>query len=94
MQKTYTVDCFSHKTRKNNGEKPKYRLKNGIPSIIPESRWDLVQELLKQPRRKSKSTSEIFVPKLYIKKLKSGKLRDFVVLDTSWKSEDIHEVLK
>lgn len=94
MQKTYTVDCFSHKTRKNNGEKPKYRLKNGIPSIIPESRWDLVQELLKQPRRKSKSTSEIFVPKLYIKKLKSGKLRDFVVLDPSWKSEDIHEVFK
>lgn len=62
MQKTYTVDCFSHKTRKNNGEKPKYRLKNRIPSIIPESRWDSVQELLKQPRRKSKSTSEIFVP--------------------------------
>ena len=94
MQKTFTVDCFSHKTRKNNGEKPNYRLKNGIPSIIPESRWDLVQELLKQPRRKSKSTSEIFVPKLYIKKLKSGKLRDFVVLDPSWKSEDIHEVFK
>ncbi|HFI0724828.1 TPA: hypothetical protein ACGO5X_001688 [Streptococcus suis] len=65
-----------------------------IPSIIPESRWDLVQELLKQPRRKSKSTSEILVPKLYIKKLKSGKLRDFVVLDPSWKSEDIQEVFK
>ena len=28
MQKNYTVDCFSHKTRKNNGERPKYRLIN------------------------------------------------------------------
>ena len=38
MQKTFTVDCFSHKPRKNKGEKPKYRLKNGISSIILESR--------------------------------------------------------
>ena len=91
MQKTYTVDCFSHKSRKNNGEKPKYRLKNGIPSIIPESRWDMVQELLKQPRRKSKSTNQVLAPKLYIKKLKTGKLRDFIVLDPSWKSKDIQE---
>ncbi|XCY65614.1 recombinase family protein [Streptococcus iniae] len=91
MQKTYTVDCFSHKSRKNNGEKPKYRLKNGIPSIIPESRWDMVQELLKQPRRISKSTNQVLAPKLYIKKLKTGKLRDFIVLDPSWKSKDIQE---
>lgn len=94
MQKTFTVDCFSHKARKNNGEKPKYRLRNGIPSIIPESRWELVQELLKQPRRKSKSTTEHLAPKFYIKKIKSGKLRDFVVLDPSWKTKDIQEVYK
>lgn len=94
MQKTFTVDCFSHKSRKNNGEKPKYRLKNGIPSIIPESRWDLVQELLKLPRRKSKSTNKVIAPKLYVKKLKTGKLRDFVVLDPSWKTKDIKEIFK
>jgi site-specific DNA recombinase len=91
MQKTYIVDCFSHKSRKNNGEKLKYRLKNGIPSIISESRWDMVQELLKQPRSKSKSTNQVLAPKLYIKKLKTGKLRGFIVLDTSWKSKDIQE---
>lgn len=94
MQKTFTVDCFSHKSRKNNGEKPKYRLKNGIPSIIPDSRWELVQQLLKHPRRKSKSTSKVNAPKLYIKKIKSGMLRDFIVLDPSWKSKDIHEIFK
>ena len=94
MQKTFTVDCFSHKSRKNNGEKPKYRLKNGIPSIIPDSRWELVQQLLKHPRRKSKSTTKVTAPKLYIKKIKSGMLRDFIVLDSSWKSKDIHEIFK
>ncbi|MGT2867092.1 recombinase family protein [Streptococcus fryi] len=94
MQKTFTVDCFSHKSRKNNGEKPKYRLKNGIPSIIPDSRWELVQQLLKQPRRKSKSTTKVNAPKLYIKKIKSGILRDFIVLDSSWKPKDIQEVFK
>lgn len=94
MQKTFTVDCFSHKARKNNGEKPKYRLRNGIPSIIPESRWELVQELLKQPRRKSKSTIEHPAPKFYIKKIKSGKLRDFVVLDSSWKTLHHHIILE
>ncbi|MDU4903727.1 MAG: recombinase family protein [Streptococcus lutetiensis] len=91
MQKTYIVDCFSHKSRKNNGEKLKYRLKNGIPSIISESRWDMVQELLKQPRSKSKSTNQVLAPILYIKKLKTGKLRGFIVLDPSWKSKDIQE---
>ena len=30
MQKTYTVDCFSHKFRKYKGEKPKYWLKMGL----------------------------------------------------------------
>lgn len=94
MQKTFTVDCFSHKSRKNNGEKPKYRLKNGIPSIIPDSRWELVQQLLKQPRRKLKSTSKVNAPKLYIKKIKSGMLRDFIVLDPSWKSKDIYDIFK
>ena len=94
MQKTFTVDCFSHKSRKNNGEKPKYRLKNGIPSIIPDSRWELVQQLLKHPRRKSKSTTKVNAPKLYIKKIKSGMLRDFIVLDPSWKSKDIHDIFK
>ncbi|HFI0076873.1 TPA: recombinase family protein [Streptococcus suis] len=94
MQKTFTVDCFSHKSRKNNGERPKYRLKNGIPSIIPEAKWDLVQELLTQPRRHSKSTKRLKAPKFFIKRIKSGILRDFIVLDPSWKKKDIHNILK
>ena len=53
-----------------------------------------MQQLLKHPRRKSKSTTKVTAPKLYIKKIKSGMLRDFIVLDSSWKSKDIHEIFK
>jgi site-specific recombinase len=94
MQKTYTVDCFSHKTRKNNGERPKYRLRNGIPSIISDSDWSLVQELLSQPRRRTKSAKVALVPKLYVKRVKSGILKDFIVLDSSWKKKEIQTVFK
>ena len=94
MQKTYTVDCFSHKTRKNNGERPRYRLRNGIPSIISDSDWSLVQELLSQPGRRTKSAKVAVVPKLYVKRVKSGILKDFIVLDSSWKKKEIQTIFK
>ena len=34
LQKTYTVDCFSHRSVKNRGQRPQYRLKNNHPAII------------------------------------------------------------
>ncbi|HFU3725149.1 TPA: recombinase family protein [Streptococcus suis] len=94
MQKTLTVDCFTHKVRKNNGEKPQYRLKNGLPSIISESEWNLVQQLLSLPRRKSKSTNKVAAPKILIKTIKSGMLRDFVVLDPNWNRKDIQAIFR
>jgi hypothetical protein len=94
MQKTFTVDCFTHKVRKNNGEKPQYRLKNGLPSIISESEWNLVQQLLSLPRRKSKSTNKVAAPRVLIKTIKSEVLRDFVVLDSMWNRKDIHAIFK
>lgn len=94
MQKTFTVDCFSHKSRKNNGEKTQYILEHGIPSIISDKKWALTQKLLKHPNCKSKSTKIISMPSLYIKKIKSGKLRNYIVFDPSWKTSDIKEVFK
>ncbi|HFI0435290.1 TPA: recombinase family protein [Streptococcus suis] len=94
MQKTLTVDCFTHKVRKNNGEKPQYRLKNGLPSIISESEWNLVQQLLSLPRRKSKSTNKVAAPKILIKTIKSGMLRDFFVLDPNWNRKDIQAIFR
>lgn len=60
MQKTYTVDCFSHRTVKNTGQKPQYRLRNHHPAIIPRNEWDKVQHLLQHPRSRSQKRKNRF----------------------------------
>ena len=95
MQKTYTVDCFSHKTRINRGEKPKYILKNGIPAIISEEDWNLVQKLLLSPNKglKEKKNKNIEKPRPFTTTIKSGVFKGFIVIDTSWTRQQINDVL-
>lgn len=95
MQKTYTVDCFSHKTRINRGEKPRYKMENGIPAIVSENDWELVQELLLNPRKgfKKKVVKNIEKPNNFISTIKSGVFKGFIVIDTKWTKEEVAEVL-
>ncbi|MBO0487175.1 recombinase family protein [Vagococcus fluvialis] len=95
MQKTYTVDCFSHKKRKNNGERPKYVLKNGIPAIVSEEDWETVQKLLLNPKKgiEKKIINDIKKPKQLFKTIKSGLFKGFFVIDTKWSEEQVSEVL-
>ena len=51
MQKTYTVDCITHKVAKNNGEKAMYLATDCHPAIIDRNTYNLVQQEL--ARRKS-----------------------------------------
>ena len=44
MQKTYTTDCISKKVRKNNGELPKYLVKNNHEAIIDRITFNRVQK--------------------------------------------------
>jgi site-specific DNA recombinase len=44
MQKTYTTDCISKKVKQNNGELPKYWIKNNHPAIIDRVTWNRVQK--------------------------------------------------
>ena len=44
MQKTYTTDCISKKVRKNNGELPKYLVKNHHEAIIDRVTFNRVQK--------------------------------------------------
>lgn len=46
MQKTYTMDIFSHRSVKNNGALTKYHLANKHPAIISEEDWLTVQVML------------------------------------------------
>lgn len=94
MQKTFTVDCFTHKSKKNTGQKPMYLLKNGIPSIITRKEWDLTQKLLENPRKgfSKKKTNIIKKPKNYVSTIKSGIFKGFIVVDTNWNQKKIQEI--
>ena len=89
MQKTYTVDCFSHKTKKNNGERPQYRLRGNHDEIISRKDWDRVQELLALPRRAGSGKSQPVPEKFRVTRMKNGRLKGFIVLDPQWRQNDI-----
>lgn len=95
MQKTFTVDCFTHKKKVNRGEKPKYLLRNGLPAIVSEEDWNLAQELLLNPRKgfKKKTVKNIEKPKTFVSTIKSGVFKGFIVIDVTWSKEEVAEVL-
>lgn len=51
LQKTYIVDCISHKTKKND-DRPQYYVENSHPAIVSRETFDRAQEEL--ARRNSK----------------------------------------
>ena len=52
LQKTYVIDCISHKSKKND-DRPQYYVENNHPAIIPRAMFDRAQAEL--VRRVSKS---------------------------------------
>ena len=44
LQKTYTIDCISHKAVKNNGERPMYYVSDCHPAIIDKNTFNIVQQ--------------------------------------------------
>mgnify|MGYP002407367497 CR=1 FL=1 len=54
LQKTYVVDCLTHKSVVNNGELPQYYVENHHPAIIERGMWNQVQEELKRRGGKRK----------------------------------------
>ena len=49
LQKTYTVNCITHERADNNGQKPKYYIKDCHPAIIDRDTFDKVKlELAKR----------------------------------------------
>lgn len=89
MQKTYTVDCFSHRTVKNTGQKPQYRLRNHHPAIISRNEWEKVQNLLQHPRSRSQKKKNPLEQKFRVTYIKSGKLKGFAIIDPRWNRSSI-----
>lgn len=92
MQKTFTVDCFSHKSVRNRGQKPQYRLTNNHPAIILRDDWMRVQTMLQQPRRKGAAQQKPIEEKFRVTRIKNGRLKGYVVLDTRWRTSDVDKL--
>lgn len=60
LQKTFCVDCISKKTKKNNGELPKYLVSNNHTPIIDRTTFKMVQaEKARRGAKQKKSDSAI-----------------------------------
>ena len=58
LQKTYTVDCITHKHKKNNGERAMYLVTDCHPAIIDRNMFNLVQQELARRNSKRKVSSK------------------------------------
>lgn len=58
LQKTYTVDCITHKHKKNNGERAMYLVTDSHPAIIDRDTFNLVQQELARRNSKRKVSSK------------------------------------
>lgn len=83
MQKTFTVDCFTHKKMRNTGQLPQYLLKGGIPAIIPREKWLEVQNSLRS-YRSSKKTADKLNLGIFISHVKTSSLRGFIYINSNW----------
>lgn len=51
LQKKFTVDFLTKKTKRNEGEVPQYYVENSHPAIIAPEEWELVQRELARRKR-------------------------------------------
>ena len=89
MQKTFTIDCFSHRKVKNTGQKPQYRLRNHHSAIIPREEWLEVQRLLLEPGKHAKMDQPRLAKQFYLQRIKSGNLKGFIVIDPRWRIKEL-----
>lgn len=65
MQKTVTIDFLTHRSTKNNGEAPKYYIKDHHAGIIDRVTWEKVKAMLYEPTaagngRHQRANSSVF----------------------------------
>lgn len=51
LQKKYTIDFLTKKSKKNEGEVPQYYVKDSHPAIIEEDEWELVQQEISRRKK-------------------------------------------
>lgn len=66
LQKTFTVDFLTKRTKKNDGEVPQYYIQNSHPAIIDPETFELVQQEIerRRPNRRQLHRSSPFAAKI------------------------------
>lgn len=59
LQKTVTSNSITFKRKKNEGEAPKYYIKDNHPAIIEREKFDRVQEIIKERSRSKGNTPDM-----------------------------------
>ena len=91
MQKTVTVDLFSHKSVKNEGIVSQYRMKNYHPAIVSRKVYEDVQERFLDGGNRTRHTKEPKI-KVKFKPIKSGLLTGFVPIPSAVENIDIEQL--
>lgn len=91
MQKTVTVDLFSHKSVKNEGIVSQYRMKNYHPAIVSRKVYEDVQERFIDGGNRARHTKEPKI-KVKFKPIKSGLLTGFVPIPSAVEKIDIEQL--
>lgn len=91
MQKTVTVDLFSHKSVKNEGIVSQYRMKNYHPAIVSRKVYEDVQERFLDGGNRARHTKEPKI-KVKFKPIKSGLLTGFVPIPSAVEKIDIEQL--
>jgi len=88
-QKTFSKDYLTHKSVKNKDILPQWFWENNHPAIISKEKWSQVQEILDSGKwRKRGAPIAAMQKKFTITKVKSGVLRDFLLLDMGWSKDE------
>lgn len=85
MQKTFTIDYLTHKTKKNEGERPQYFIADHHNAIVSHEVWNKAKELLDKMswKRWKRRDQQRLIP------LGKGVLKGYISISSEWKDVSI-----
>lgn len=85
MQKTFTVDYLTHKTKKNEGERDQFYIADHHDAIVTRAVWDKAQEILDKMNYKNRKqgAQQRLIP------LEKGILKGFISISPLWKDVSV-----
>lgn len=84
-QKTVTIDFFTHKSVRNEGQEQKYFVENHHTPIIDKNDWLLAQRIREERRYRKRAGARRRKAKVILK----GQFAGFYIVDPSWDSDEV-----